>query len=181
MAVNISARQFSDTRGFAKLVQELLAQTGLEARYLELEITESMLLTNVAENVAVLNRLGELGVRLSVDDFGTGYSSLAYLKQLPIDTLKIDRTFVRDVEDDPDDTAIIQAIIAMGHGLNLRVTAEGVETEGQLAALRRLGCDEYQGFLLGKPLPAAEFRANFLAVPTRAQSKSRPASRQYPA
>jgi EAL domain-containing protein (putative c-di-GMP-specific phosphodiesterase class I) len=112
--------------------------------------------------VAVLKKLGELGARIAVDDFGTGYSSLAYLKQLPIDTLKIDRTFVRDIEADSDDAAIIQAIIAMAHGLDLRVTAEGVETAGQLAALRRLGCDEYQGYLLARPLPAADFRATFL-------------------
>lgn len=167
VAVNISARQFGDSRGFAEIVAGLLGATGLDPRYLELEVTESMLLKNVTENVAVLQKLGELGARIAVDDFGTGYSSLAYLKQLPIDTLKIDRTFVRDIETDPDDAAIIQAIIAMAHGLDLRVTAEGVETEGQLSALRRLGCDEYQGYLLAKPLPAAEFRTKFLASPPK--------------
>ena len=130
-----------------------------------------MLLKNVAENVKVLQKLGELGARIAVDDFGTGYSSLAYLKQLPIDTLKIDRTFVGEIETDADDAAIIQAIIAMAHGLDLRVTAEGVETEGQLAALRRLGCDEYQGYLLAKPLPAAEFRATFLTDPKKSSRK----------
>ncbi|HYJ18093.1 MAG TPA: EAL domain-containing protein, partial [Burkholderiales bacterium] len=171
VAVNISARQFGDSRGFADVVASLLKSTGLDPSYLELEITESMLLKNVAENVKVLQKLGELGARIAVDDFGTGYSSLAYLKQLPIDTLKIDRTFVGDIETDADDAAIIQAIIAMAHGLDLRVTAEGVETEGQLAALRRLGCDEYQGYLLAKPLPAAEFRATFLTDPKKSSRR----------
>ncbi len=126
-------------------------------------MTESILLKNVDENIAVLRRLGKLGTHLAVDDFGTGYSSLAYLKQLPLDTLKIDRTFVRDIETDSDDAAIIGAIIAMAHGLDVRVTAEGVETKGQMEALRKLGCDEFQGYLLSKPLPAGEFAAQFLA------------------
>ena len=162
VAVNISARQFNDPKGFARDVTRLLHASGLEPRYLELEMTESMLLKNVDENIAVLRRLGEQGTRMAVDDFGTGYSSLAYLKQLPIDTLKIDRTFVNDIETDPDDAAIISAIIAMAHGLKLRVTAEGVESKGQLEALRRLGCDEYQGYLISRPLPAEEFAERFL-------------------
>jgi len=163
VAVNISTRQFNDPRGFANEVTRLLNATGLDPRYLELELTESMLLKNVDENIAVLRRLGKLGTHLAVDDFGTGYSSLAYLKQLPIATLKIDRTFVRDIETDSDDAAIIEAIIAMAHGLDVRVTAEGVETKGQMEALRKLGCDEFQGYLLSKPLPAADFAAQFLA------------------
>jgi EAL domain-containing protein (putative c-di-GMP-specific phosphodiesterase class I) len=140
----------------------VLDETGLEPRLLELEMTESLLLANVEENAAVLRKLGKLGVRLAVDDFGTGYSSLAYLKQLPIDSLKIDRTFVRDIETDPEDAAIIKAIIAMAHGLKLKVTAEGVESRGQLEALRKLGCDDYQGFLLSKPVHGEEFAARFL-------------------
>ncbi|HKQ24689.1 MAG TPA: PAS domain S-box protein [Burkholderiales bacterium] len=163
VAVNISTRQFNDPGGFANDVTRLLNATGLDPRYLVLEMTESNLLKNVDENVAVLRRLGKLGTHLAVDDFGTGYSSLAYLKQLPLDTLKIDRTFVRDIETDSDDAAIIGAIIAMAHGLDVRVTAEGVETKGQMEALRKLGCDEFQGYLLSKPLPAAEFAAQFLA------------------
>ena len=126
-------------------------------------MTESLLVHNVEESIAVLRRLGQNGVRIAVDDFGTGYSSLSYLRQLPIDTLKIDRSFVRDIETDPEDHAIIQAIIAMAHSLNLQVTAEGVETRGQLDALARLGCDEYQGYLFSKPLPPVEIAARFLA------------------
>jgi EAL domain-containing protein (putative c-di-GMP-specific phosphodiesterase class I) len=162
IAVNISARQFNNPKGFAEEVTRLLNATGLDPRYLELEMTEGILLKNVDENVAVLRKLGKLGTFLAVDDFGTGYSSLAYLKQLPIDTLKIDRTFVRDIETDPDDAAIIKAIIAMAHSLDLRVTAEGVETRGQLAALRKLRCDQYQGYLMSRPMPADEFALRFL-------------------
>ncbi|HWH49611.1 MAG TPA: EAL domain-containing protein, partial [Burkholderiales bacterium] len=163
VAVNISTRQFNDPKGFASEVTRLLNVTGLDPRYLVLEMTESILLRNVDENIAVLRRLGKLGTHLAVDDFGTGYSSLAYLKQLPLDTLKIDRTFVRDIETDSEDAAIIAAIIAMAHGLDVRVTAEGVETKGQMEALRKLGCDEFQGYLLSGPLPAADFAAQFLA------------------
>jgi diguanylate cyclase (GGDEF)-like protein/PAS domain S-box-containing protein len=163
LAVNISARQLLDPREFLSYVNRVLDETGLEPRLLELEMTESLLLANVEENAAVLHKLGKLGVRIAVDDFGTGYSSLAYLKQLPIDSLKIDRTFVRDIESDPEDVAIIKAIIAMAHELKLKVTAEGVETRGQLEALRKLGCDEYQGYLLSKPVPGEEFAARFLS------------------
>jgi diguanylate cyclase (GGDEF)-like protein len=172
IAVNISARQFNDPSGFADEVTRLLNMTGLDPRYLELEMTESMLLKNVDENVAVLRKLGKLGTYLAVDDFGTGYSSLAYLKQLPIDTLKIDRTFVRDIESDADDAAIIQAIIAMAHGLKLRVTAEGVETQGQLAALRKLKCDQFQGYLISRPIPAEEFARRFLEQSRSAAPKA---------
>jgi EAL domain-containing protein (putative c-di-GMP-specific phosphodiesterase class I) len=178
IAVNISARQFNDPSGFADEVTRLLNVTGLDPRYLELEMTESMLLKNVDENVAVLRKLGKLGTYLAVDDFGTGYSSLAYLKQLPIDTLKIDRTFVRDIESDPDDAAIIQAIIAMAHGLKLRVTAEGVETQGQLAALRKLKCDQFQGYLISRPIPAGEFAPRFLERSMSATAK--PVQRRSP-
>ncbi|HUF21007.1 MAG TPA: EAL domain-containing protein, partial [Burkholderiales bacterium] len=165
VAVNISARQLRDPREFLHYVNHVLDQSGLDPRYLELEMTESLLLDNIEENAAALRRLGKLGVHIAVDDFGTGYSSLAYLKQLPIDSLKVDRTFVRDIESDPDDAAIISAVIAMAHGLKLRVTAEGVETQGQLDALRALDCDEYQGYLLSKPIPADEFAQRFLAGP----------------
>ncbi len=163
IAVNISARQLLKPREFSRSTTRILNATGLDPKYLELEMTESLLLHNAEENIAVLRKLGKDGVRIAVDDFGTGYSSLAYLRQLPIDTLKIDRSFVRDIESDPEDAAIIQAIIAMGHSLGLQVTAEGVESLGQLQALARLGCDEYQGYLFSKPLPAVEVAAKYLA------------------
>ena len=126
-------------------------------------MTESLLIQNAEENIAVLRKLGDDGVRIAVDDFGKGYSSLSYLRQLPIDALKIDRGFVRDIERDSEDVAIIRAIVAMAHSLGLQVTAEGVETRGQLDALARLGCDEYQGYLFSRPLPAVEIAARFLA------------------
>jgi len=163
VAVNISSRQLIHPREFARGISRILNATGLDPRFLELEMTESLLVQNAEENIAVLRRLGQDGVRIAVDDFGTGYSSLSYLRQLPIDTLKIDRSFVRDIETDPEDMAIIQAIIAMAHSLSLQVTAEGVETRGQLEALERLGCDEYQGYLFSRPLPAEEIAARFLA------------------
>jgi diguanylate cyclase (GGDEF)-like protein/PAS domain S-box-containing protein len=163
VAVNISARQLLRPREFARGLSRVLSATGLEPRYLELEMTESLLIQNAEENIAVLRKLGQDGMRIAVDDFGTGYSSLSYLRQLPIDTLKIDRSFVRDVESDPEDAAIIQAIVAMGHSLGLQVTAEGVETRGQLEALSRLQCDEYQGYLFSRPLAAVEIAARFLA------------------
>ena len=163
VAVNISPRQLIRPSEFSRSITRILNSTGLDPRFLELEMTESLLVHNVEESIAVLRRLGQNGVRIAVDDFGTGYSSLSYLRQLPIDTLKIDRSFVRDIETDPEDRAIIQAIIAMAHSLNLQVTAEGVETRGQLDALARLGCDEYQGYLFSKPLPPVEIAARFLA------------------
>ncbi len=162
VGVNISARQFDQPREFSKAIGRILASTGLDPTHLELEMTESVLLHNAEENIAVLKRLGKLGTRIAVDDFGTGYSSLSYLKQLPIDTLKIDRSFVRDLESDKDSEVIVNTIIAMGHSLKLRVTAEGVENLAQLSALKRLGCDEYQGFLFSKPVPAVEFAQRFL-------------------
>jgi diguanylate cyclase (GGDEF)-like protein/PAS domain S-box-containing protein len=163
IAVNISARQLNRPREFSRGLSRILSTTGLDPRYLELEMTESLLLHNADENIAMLRKLGHDGVRIAVDDFGTGYSSLAYLRQLPIDTLKIDRSFVRDLESDPEDAAIIHAIVAMAHSLGLLVTAEGVETRGQLEALARIGCDEYQGYLFSKPLPPVELAARFLA------------------
>ncbi len=147
MSVNVSARQLE--RGdLPAEVARTLADTGFPGGLLELELTESALLDVGPHNGDQLRELTERGVRLSVDDFGTGYSSFSYLKYLPLDKLKIDRSFVRDLEHDPDDRAITAAIIAMGHHLGLRVVAEGVETSGQLALLREQGCDSYQGFLV---------------------------------
>ena len=137
----------------------------MAARYLELEVTESLLFQNIEENLELLNRIGDMGVRISIDDFGTGYSSLSYLKQLPVNTIKIDASFVRDLVSDESDAAIVAAIIAMARRLKLGVIAEGVETLEQLNALRELQCDEYQGFFYSKPLPAEEFAEAFFSEP----------------
>jgi diguanylate cyclase (GGDEF)-like protein len=157
MAVNVSARQLR-RRDFCEVVAGVLAETGLPAELLELEITESSVMENPQEAIDILRRLGRMGVTLAIDDFGTGYSSLAYLKLFPIDHLKIDRSFVRDIEVDLDDRAIAFGTIALAHSLGLNVIAEGVETEDQLELLRTNGCDEVQGYLFSKPLgPAAAF------------------------
>ena len=163
VSVNISARQFNQPREFTRSVKKVLAATGLDPGLLELEMTEGVLLHHAEENIQALRRMGKLGLRIAVDDFGTGYSSLSYLKQLPIHSLKIDRSFVRDLEADNESEIIVNTIIAMGHSLKLRITAEGVENLAQLSALKRLGCDEYQGFLFSKPVKAPEFAARFLA------------------
>jgi diguanylate cyclase (GGDEF)-like protein len=153
VSVNLSLRQFRQTN-LTGMVEQVLTETGLAPSCLELELTESSVMKNTERAVATLRRLQALGIRIAIDDFGTGYSSLNYLKNLPIDTLKIDRSFVRDAATNPVDAAIVQAIITLAHSLNLRVKAEGVETQEQLDFLRRLRCDEIQGYLLSRPLPA---------------------------
>jgi diguanylate cyclase (GGDEF)-like protein len=163
IAVNLSARQFRQ-KNLIGMIEQVLGESRLHPSLLELELTEGMLMHNVEEATHILARLDEIGVRLAIDDFGTGYSSLSYLKRFPIHTLKIDRSFVRDISTDPDDAAIVTAIVAMARSLNLRVTAEGVETEEQAAFLRSLTCDQAQGFHFGRPMPAAEFAAR-LNVP----------------
>jgi diguanylate cyclase (GGDEF)-like protein/PAS domain S-box-containing protein len=171
VAVNLSPRQFQD-RALIGTVERVLAETGFPAPYLDLEITESTAMHNAELSLAILKRLKEMGIRISIDDFGTGYSSLSYLKRFPIDTVKIDQDFVRDLTS--GDEAIITAVISMARALNLRVIAEGVETEAQLDFLRREKCAEMQGFLYSQPLPAAEFeralRGNDRAVTERAAS-----------
>jgi diguanylate cyclase (GGDEF)-like protein len=154
VSVNLSARQFRQD-GLVRAVSRILEETGVDSRHLEIELTESMVMHNVNTAIATLHGLKSLGIALSVDDFGTGYSSLAYLKDLPIDTLKIDRSFVRDIGygEGADEGVIAQAIISLGHALHLKVIAEGVETERQLGFLRRHGCDEVQGFFYGEPVP----------------------------
>jgi len=152
VAVNLSSRQFMEA-GLTDLVARTLEETGLDGRRLELEITESQLMKDVYSAIETLETLKDLGVKVAVDDFGTGYSSLSYLKRFPIDRLKIDRSFVRDVVVDPDDAAITMAIVTLAHNLNLEVIAEGVETAAQIEFLRQRGCDEVQGYYLGRPLP----------------------------
>ena len=158
LALNVSPRQFHLT-DLAGCTAAALHASGFPAALLELEITESALAERTEEARQVLVRLRELGVRIAVDDFGTGYSSLAQLKRFPIDVLKIDQGFIRDIPQSEDDMAISAAIIAMGHSMGLSVLAEGVETEGQLAFLRERGCDSYQGYLCSRPVPADEFVA----------------------
>jgi EAL domain-containing protein (putative c-di-GMP-specific phosphodiesterase class I) len=139
-------------------VARALEETGLDPRCLELEITESLLVQDIETSSRTLDELKRVagGVRISIDDFGTGYSSLSYLKSFPIDLLKIDRSFVRNLATDPDDAAITAAIIGLAHNLRLKVIAEGVETEEQLAFLKNKGCDEAQGYYFGRPLPAED-------------------------
>ncbi|WP_244885465.1 putative bifunctional diguanylate cyclase/phosphodiesterase [Herbaspirillum chlorophenolicum] len=162
IAVNLSPCQFlSDDLPAA--IDAALAQSGLPPSMLELEITESAIMQNQQAATALLKRMRELGVTISVDDFGTGYSSLASLKQYPLDTLKIDRSFVKDIPYDADNVAITEAIIAIAHKLRLRVVAEGVESEEQNAFLRSAGCDVIQGYLHGRPLPPAEIESRWFA------------------
>ena len=155
MAVNISSVQFRQP-GFGASVRQTLHETGLPPDCLELELTEGVLLRNNEEILRTLREIKEMGVSLSLDDFGTGYSSLSYLKRFPLDTLKIDRSFVLDLPNDPDNTAIASAIIAMAQSLKFQVIAEGVENEAQLDFLRGKGCDLVQGYLFSPAVPAAE-------------------------
>lgn len=155
MSVNLSPRQFQQ-EGFVDAVARVLNESGLEPQYLNLEITESLLMHDLEGATVLLMKLNELGMQLTMDDFGTGFSSLSYLKRFPFNNLKIDRSFVRDITSDPDSAAIARAIIAMAHSLKLRVIAEGVETEGQLCYLRSQGCDEIQGFYFCRPVSSTE-------------------------
>ncbi|MDD5329996.1 MAG: EAL domain-containing protein [Sulfuricella sp.] len=162
VAVNLSAVQFRQ-KGLLETVARALDEAGIPPGKLELEITESILMSNTGETIATLNGLSGLGVRLSIDDFGTGYSSLGYLKRFPVSTLKIDRSFVRDITVDPDDRAIAEAVIALARSLKLWVIAEGVETQAQLEILRQLDCDGIQGYLISRPM-AADKVAEFMEV-----------------
>ncbi len=173
VAVNISAIQFRQ-KGFCKLIRKVLDETGLPAKYLELELTESLLLDNADLMLSVVEELKAMGVTLAIDDFGTGYSSLSYLKHFPVSKLKIDRSFVRDVAVNPDDAAITTAIISMAKSLNLKVIAEGVEDEAQMSFLRAQRCDEIQGYYFSKPLAvdkvAEKLRGNTSEQQARAQA-----------
>jgi EAL domain-containing protein (putative c-di-GMP-specific phosphodiesterase class I) len=155
MSVNLSGQHFIREK-LPETVDRVLKETGLDPHRLDLELTESVLMKNAEETVQMLRSLKEMGVHLSIDDFGTGYSSLSYLRRFPLDTLKIDRSFVKDVTTDADNAEITKAIIAMAHSLKLRVLAEGVETEEQNRFLRDHGCQVLQGFLFSRPLPYDE-------------------------
>ncbi|MEC4561499.1 putative bifunctional diguanylate cyclase/phosphodiesterase [Pseudomonas inefficax] len=163
MAVNLSAIQFCHA-GLVESVARALQQNSLPANCLTLEITETTAMHDADASLTVLQRLSDMGVDLSIDDFGTGYSSLMYLKRLPANELKIDRGFVRDLEQDSDDAAIVSAIVALGQALGLRIVAEGVETDRQQDFLTRLGCDSLQGYLLGQPVPAEQFMGKLQAM-----------------
>jgi EAL domain-containing protein (putative c-di-GMP-specific phosphodiesterase class I) len=158
IAVNLSPVQFRN-RDVAELVSRALTESGLPADRLELELTESIVVQNAEAAAKTLMQLKELGVCCSIDDFGTGYSSLSYLKNFPVDRLKIDQCFVRNLRTDPNDGAIVRAIINLGHSMKLKVIAEGVETAEQVAHLRDEGCDEVQGYYFGRPMPAEDFVA----------------------
>jgi EAL domain-containing protein (putative c-di-GMP-specific phosphodiesterase class I) len=161
VAVNLSARHLYDA-ALIEVLDAALAESGLPAAMLELEITESMVMQGPEQSAALMARLRARGMRVTIDDFGTGYSSLAYLKRLPIDTLKLDRAFVRDLPHDINDVGITRAVIAMAHTLRVNVVAEGVERTAQLELLAAEGCDEYQGYLCQRPL-SEDALASFLA------------------
>ncbi len=158
LAINVSARQFQQP-DFVEKLEAAIARHGIRSEHLKLELTEGVVLEDVAEVVSKMRQLKTLGFRLSLDDFGTGYSSLAYLKQLPLDQLKIDQSFVRDITTDPNDAVMVKTIIGMGQNFHLDVIAEGVETEAQLDFLAQNGCMAYQGYLFSKPVPIEEFEA----------------------
>jgi diguanylate cyclase (GGDEF)-like protein/PAS domain S-box-containing protein len=156
VSVNLSARQFRDD-SLQQYLEETLKQCKLDPCHLEIEITESLLFDNIDKAILTLEKLHQLGVHISIDDFGTGYSSMSYLKKFPIDSIKIDRSFIHGLPDDKDDEAIVNAILAMGKNLGLQLIAEGVETEAQTIFLQKCACDELQGYYLSTPLPADEF------------------------
>jgi EAL domain-containing protein (putative c-di-GMP-specific phosphodiesterase class I) len=161
VAVNISARQFA-RMDLAESIDRALAAAGLDPDLLEVELTESMMMTNVDRSLDAMTALKRRGIHIAIDDFGTGYSSLGYLKRFPLDSVKIDRSFVKDLPQGPRDCALTQATIAMAHALGLKAVAEGVETAEQAAFLQRHGCDEAQGYHFARPLPADEI-AGFVA------------------
>jgi diguanylate cyclase (GGDEF)-like protein/PAS domain S-box-containing protein len=163
LSINVSGVEFRRGR-IEDTLRKVLAASGLPPELLELEITESAIMTQAEHSIEVLHRLRAMGISLAIDDFGTGYSSLAYLKRLPLNKLKVDQSFIRDLPDDAEDCAIVRAVIALGHSLQLKVIAEGVETPEQREFLSAEGCDEIQGYLVGRPMPAEDFRRDFLAA-----------------
>jgi EAL domain-containing protein (putative c-di-GMP-specific phosphodiesterase class I) len=158
LAVNVSAKQFRKS-DFVDQVRHILFETRAKPSHLKIELTESTVLENVEDTIAKMRELKLLGISFSMDDFGTGYSSLQYLKRLPLDQIKIDQSFVRDITTDPNDAAIVQTIIAMTEAMGLNVIAEGVETKEQQEFLGLRGCHAYQGYFFGKPMPINQFEA----------------------
>lgn len=156
ISVNLSPSQFRGS-GLTQRISRALEDMGLEPHYLEIELTESAVMSDPEESITILEQLSEMGVLVSVDDFGTGYSSMSYLRRLPIDKLKIDRVFINEIVSRPEDASIVRAIVSLAHSLRLKVVAEGVETHAQLDFLKAVGCDEYQGYHFSRPVPAAEF------------------------
>ena len=180
MAVNLSPRQFAD-ENLLHDVDEALAVSGMPPVLLQLEVTESMMMRNVSSAIKLLDALQSRGIRLAIDDFGTGYSSMSLMKQFPIDTLKIDRSFVRDLPDDTEDRAIAQAIISMGRALGMTIVAEGVETPAQEAFLRAHGCDEMQGYLFSRPVPPGQLADLLRPAPLLVSPPLQPAASDAPA
>jgi len=170
VAVNVSARQFKQN-SFVDEVITLLRESGADPKRLKLELTESLLVENIEEVIVKMDALKEFGVRFSLDDFGTGYSSLSYLKRLPLDQLKIDQSFVRDILSDPNDAIICKSTIALSQSMGLSVIAEGVETAEQLEILRSFGCGAYQGYYFSAPIPLDKFET-FLEDSQVFESKS---------
>src|SRR3569833_313660 len=162
VAVNVSAKQF-EARDFAQVVTRIVLESGLDPRLLEQELTESAVMRDPTSSIAALRRLTDLGIAISLDDFGTGYSSLSLLRRLPLTKLKIDRSFIQELETDPGCAQIVRAIVSLGHNLHLQVIAEGVETADQLGFLREAGCDKYQGYFCSRPLPAEQFTSLVVA------------------
>lgn len=163
LSINLAGAQLRHG-GLARRIEQLLKTYQLKAGDLQLEITENFIMSQAEEALAVLHELKQLGVQLAIDDFGTGYSSLSYLKRLPLDILKIDKSFIRGLPDDPHDAAIARAIIALGRSMQLTIIAEGVENQAQQRFLAAEGCEQIQGYIVSLPLPAQEFAATFLHI-----------------
>ena len=180
VAINLSARQLRQP-GFSEVMSQALAASGIEPQLIQIEITESSLMENPEEAIVVLEQLAALGIQLAADDFGTGYSSLSYLKRFPLDALKIDRSFVRDITIDADDAVIARTVITLAHSLGLKVVAEGVETEEQLAFLGENRCDEAQGYLFAKPVPADACAALLAAEQPLHRARNTDAANRTPA
>jgi EAL domain-containing protein (putative c-di-GMP-specific phosphodiesterase class I) len=179
VSVNVSAHQLRNPRGLVEDVLRALKASGLPPEALELELTESAFIDASEESLAALRELRGLGISIALDDFGTGYSSLGYLRHLPVDCLKVDRSFVADLPGNEDATRVLQAILGVAQALRLRTVAEGVETEAQLALLRDEGCVEAQGYLISRPVPAADFAALVAGgLPSIAPVEQAPARRR---